>query len=166
MDGSCEPRFERVRQAFRESFTDHGDVGAAVAVTWRGRTVVDLWGGWMDAERSRPWARDTMVNVFSTTKGLTPVCAHRLIDQGALDIDSPVARYWPEFAQAGKEKLPVRFLLSHQAGLFAIEKPLPAQALYDWDTMCAALAEQRPLWEPGAKHGYHAMTFGWLVGEV
>jgi CubicO group peptidase (beta-lactamase class C family) len=166
IEGHCDARFERVRKAFVENFRGGPEVGAAVAVTLDGSSVVDLWGGYMEKERVRPWTRDTLVNVFSTTKGLTAVCANRLAEQGRLDLDAPVARYWPEFAQAGKEKIPVRFLLSHRAGLPAIKKPLPVEALYQWGTMCAALAEQEPWWEPGTKHGYHAMTYGWLVGEV
>ncbi len=166
IDGQCEARFERVREAFAEGFESRGEVGASVAVTLNGRPVVDLWGGYMDQDRTRPWTPDTLVNVYSTSKGLTAICAHRLVERGALDLDAPVARYWPEFAQAGKDKIPVRWLLSHKAGLPAIRKPLPAEAIYQWDTMCAALAEQEPWWEPGTKHGYHALTFGWLVGEV
>ena len=131
-----------------------------------GESVVDLWGGWCDAERSRPWGRDTLANVFSTTKGMTALCAHQLVERGQLDLDAPVARYWPEFAQAGKGDLPVRWLLSHQAGLPAVRKPLPEGALYDWQAFTGALAEQDPWWEPGTLHGYHAVTFGHLVGEV
>ena len=117
-------------------------------------------------KKTRPWTRDTLVNVYSTTKGLTAICAHRLVDEGKLDLDAPVAKYWPEFAQAGKEKLPVRYLLSHRAGLPAVRKPLQATDLFNWDTMCAAFAAQEPWWEPGKKHGYHALSFGFLVGEV
>src|SRR5271155_4517991 len=113
IDGECERRFERVKAAFAENFATHGEVGAAVAVTLDGRPVVDLWGGYTDWSRTRLWARDTIVNVYSTTKGLTAMCAHRLVDQGKLDLDAPVARYWPEFAQAGQEKIPVRILLRH-----------------------------------------------------
>jgi CubicO group peptidase (beta-lactamase class C family) len=131
-----------------------------------GETVVDLWAGSADKAGTRPWERDTIVNVYSTTKGMTAICAHRLVDQGLLDLDAPVAKYWPEFAQAGKEALPVRYLLSHRAGLPAIKAPLPKGSMYRWDTMTAALAAQEPWWEPGTKHGYHALTFGWLVGEV
>lgn len=166
IDGMCDPRLHPVRDAFAENFARHGEVGAAVAVTVDGMPVVDLWAGHADAGRTRPWTRDTIVNVASTTKGLTAICAHRLVDRGMLDLDAPVARYWPEFAQAGKAAIPVHFLLSHRAGLPAIDAPLPTEALYDWDTMTRALAAQEPWWEPGTQHGYHAFTFGWLVGEV
>jgi CubicO group peptidase (beta-lactamase class C family) len=166
IEGECDPRFAGVGDAFAENFSKQGEVGAAVAVTVDGRKVVDLWGGHRDQKRTQPWDRDTLVNVYSTTKGLMAICAHQLVASGKLDLDAPVAKYWPEFAQAGKKDLPVRYLLSHRAGLPAISKPLKSEALFDWDIMCSALAEQQPWWKPGEKHGYHAMTFGFLVGEL
>jgi CubicO group peptidase (beta-lactamase class C family) len=166
IEGESDPRFERVRKAFAANFETRREVGAAVAVTFDGRPVVDLWGGTSDRAAARSWARDTIVNVYSTTKGLVAICAHRLVDQGRLDLDSPVARYWPEFAQAGKQDLPVRFLLNHKAGLPAIKAALPLDAVFDWKTMTTMLAAHEPWWVPGTRHGYHAMTYGWLVGEV
>jgi CubicO group peptidase (beta-lactamase class C family) len=166
IQGVCDSRFEGVKEAFAQNFADYGEVGGAVAVMVGGRLVIDLWAGHADAALSRPWRRDTIVNVFSTTKGLTAVCAHRLADQGLLDIDAPVAKYWPEFAQAGKSDIPVRYLLSHRAGLPGVRKMLPVGAAYDWEVMTSALAAEEPWWEPGTKHGYHALTFGYLVGEV
>lgn len=166
IDGTCYSRFEGVREAFAENFDKRGDVGASVAVVIDGRPVLDLWGGYADKQRTRPWTRDTIVNVYSATKGVAAACLNRLVDQGRVDLDAPVARYWPEFAQAGKERIPVRWLLSHRAGLPAISQPLPFDALLRWDMMTAALAGQEPWWEPGTKHGYHALTFGYLVGEV
>jgi CubicO group peptidase (beta-lactamase class C family) len=166
IEGTCDPGFERVRKAFAENFASRGEVGAAVAVTIDGRPVIDLWGGYADKQRTRPWQRDTIVNVYSATKGVAATCLNRLADQGRVDLDAPVARYWPEFAQAGKERIPVRWLLSHRAGLPAVRKTLPAGALLDWAVMTAALAEQEPWWEPGTRHGYHALTFGYLIGEV
>jgi CubicO group peptidase (beta-lactamase class C family) len=164
--GTCDARFARVRDVFDQQLDDPEEVGASVAVTLGGRTVVDLWGGHADPARTRAWQADTLVNLFSTTKGMTALCAHRLADQGKLDLDAPVAKYWPEFAQADKGAIPVRWLLDHSAGLVAIDKPLPPPAMYEWDTMCGALAEQAPWWEPGTAHGYHALSFGFLVGEV
>jgi len=164
--GTCDPRFDRVRECFREQIANPEELGAALVVTVGGRTVVDLWGGYADGARSREWTPDTLVNVFSTTKGMAALCAHRLADQGKLDLDAPVARYWPEFGRAGKDAIPVRWLLDHSAGLAAVERPLAAGAMCEWEVMTAALAEQPPLWEPGSEHGYHALTFGWLVGEV
>jgi CubicO group peptidase (beta-lactamase class C family) len=137
-----------------------------VAVTVDGELVVDLWGGHRDRARSEPFLRDTLVNVYSTTKGLTALALHRLVDEGKVDLDAPVARYWPEFAQAGKATLPVRYLLTHQAGLAALARTLPPGALFDWELMTRELAAQAPWWEPGKAHGYHALTFGWLIGEV
>ncbi|TMF04382.1 MAG: beta-lactamase family protein [Chloroflexi bacterium] len=166
IQGVCDPRFEIVKEAFAQNFADYGEVGAAVAVMVGGRLVVDLWAGHADAALSRSWQQDTIVNVFSTTKGMTAICAHRLADQGLLDIDAPVAKYWPEFAQAGKDEIPVRYLLSHRAGLSAIRKLLPPGSAYDWERMTSALAAEEPWWQPGSKHGYHALTFGYLVGEV
>jgi|FLYL01.1.fsa_nt_gi CubicO group peptidase (beta-lactamase class C family) len=162
--GTCDARFSRVRDAFADNFARHGEVGAALSITVDGETVVDLWGGHADAARTRPWERDTIVNVFSTTKGMTALCANRLIDQGRLDPDAPVAAYWPEFARAGKEKITVRQVLSHQAGLPAVRELLPAN--YEWAPMIQALERTEPWWEPGTKHGYHAVTFGHLVGEI
>jgi CubicO group peptidase (beta-lactamase class C family) len=164
--GACDERFAAVRDAFAENFAAGLEVGAAVAVVVDGQTVVDLWAGHADEARTVPWQRDTIVNVYSSTKGVVATCAHRLVDQGLLDLDAPVARYWPEFAQAGKESIPVRYLLSHTAGLPAVEKMLPLGSSFQWDTMTQALAEQAPWWQPGSKHGYHTVSFGWLVGEV
>lgn len=163
--GHCDPRFEAVRGIFAEKL-DKAEVGAAIAFTLDGEPVVDLWGGYTSQDKTREWERDTIVNTYSTTKGLTALVAHRLVEQGRLDLDAPVAQYWPEFAQAGKADAPVRWLLTHQMGLPAIRKPLPGEALYDWPVICAALAETEPWWTPGTKHGYHPMTYGFLVGEV
>ena len=164
--GWTEPQFDAVRTAFEANFSEHGDVGAAVCVYLNGESVVDLWGGWYSDDHQREWDRNTLVNIFSTTKGLAAFCAHRLIEQGLLDVDQPVAHYWPEFAAAGKESIPVRMLLNHQAGMAAVRRPLVLEDMYSWETMTEALAEQEPWWTPGERHGYHALTYGWLVGEV
>jgi len=164
--GGCDARFAEVRHAFAENLERGGDVGAAVCVYVDGRAVVDLWGGFADAARTRPWARDTIVSVASTTKGMTSLCAHVLVERGRLDLDAPVARYWPEFARGGKESISVRWLLSHRAGLPAVRRDLATEALFDWNAFTAALVETDPWWEPGTRHGYHSRTFGYLVGEV
>ena len=166
VDGHCEPRFTAVREQFVQNFTERGDVGAAVCVYLDGVRVVDCWGGWADRPRARPWTADTIVSVASTTKGLVALCAHMLAERGKLDLDAPVARYWPEFAQAGKQDIPVRWLLSHRAGLPAIRRDLPAGALFDWTAMIEAIAASAPWWTPGERHGYHAITFGHLIGEI
>ncbi|MEU7338344.1 serine hydrolase domain-containing protein [Streptomyces sp. NPDC007074] len=164
--GHCDARFSAVRTAFEENFRDRGELGAAVSVTLGGETVVDLWGGWADAAGTRPWERETLVNVWSTSKGPTALCAHILADRGLLDLDAPVAAYWPEFAAAGKEAVLVRHLLSHRAGLAGLREPHTFEQLCDWELTVDRLAAQEPWWEPGTRSGYHALTFGHLVGEV
>ena len=164
--GRCDERFSPVRDAFARNFEEFGEVGAAVAVTIDGKPVIDLWGGVVDKDTKSPWQQDTIVTVYSTTKGMTTICAHRLVEQGLLDLNAPVAKYWPEFAQAGKAEVPVHMLLSHRVGLPTVSDELPEGAVFDWETMTDALARQKPFWEPGARHGYHGLTFGWLVGEV
>ncbi|MDQ8703806.1 serine hydrolase domain-containing protein [Streptomyces sp. LHD-70] len=166
IEGRCDERFAGVRAAFEANFRDRDELGAAVTVQVGGETVVDLWGGWADPGRTRPWRRDTLVNVWSTTKGPTALCAHVLADRGLLDLDAPVAAYWPEFAAAGKSAVLVRHLLSHRAGLAGLREPHSPAELYDWELTTARLAAMEPLWEPGTRSGYHAMTYGHLVGEV
>lgn len=166
LHGDCDPRFAPLCDAFARNWSDHGEVGASLCVVERGRTVVDLWAGWADESRSRPWQRDTIANVYSTTKGVAAVAAAILADRGSLDVQRPVAHYWPEFAQAGKAHITVHQLLTHEAGLVGIDEELPDGAVLDWDRMVAALERQTPLWEPGQGLGYHAITYGWLVGEV
>ncbi len=164
--GSVDPRFAPVRDAFARNFAERGELGASFCAIVDGRTAVDLWGGFADPARERPWREDTLVMVHSATKGAAALCAHVLAARGSLDVDAPVARYWPEFAAAGKKRIPVRMLLNHRAGLAAIERSLRPREGLDWKTVTSALAEQAPNWEPGTQHGYHAITFGWLVGEV
>ncbi|HLH15051.1 MAG TPA: serine hydrolase domain-containing protein, partial [Solirubrobacteraceae bacterium] len=164
--GSCDERFAAVREAVRENVACRGELGAAVAVTVEGRRVVDLWCGWADAERRRRWSRETLVNVFSVGKALVAVCALMLVSRGELALEEPVAERWPQFAAAGKERITLRDLLGHRAGLPAIARRLPDGALYDWSQMTDALAAQQPWWEPGTAHGYHVHTFGFLVGEL
>lgn len=166
INGKVAPGFERVKDAFAANFERHGDVGAAFSLYYRGEKVVDLWGGVADEESGRPWAEDSIALVFSSTKGATAICAHLLAQRGELDFDAPVARYWPEFAAAGKQDIPVRWLLSHQVGLPVFDNPLTAEEFLAWEPPVKALAAQRPVWEPGTKHGYHSGTYGWLVGEV
>ncbi|XXX75491.1 serine hydrolase domain-containing protein [Sorangium sp. So ce134] len=166
LHGSCDPAFAPVRAAFASNFERFPELGAAVSVAVRGRVVVDLWAGFRDAARTAPWRGDTIVNVFSATKGAVALCAHALAERRALDVAAPVAALWPEFAAAGKERVLVGQLLDHSAGLPALRAEPAEGALYDWQAMTAALAAEAPFWEPGARHGYHAVTFGFLVGEV
>jgi CubicO group peptidase (beta-lactamase class C family) len=165
-DGWVEPGFEGVRDAFVANFTEHGEVGAAVCVYVDGRPVVDLWGGVTDRGSERRWAEDTVVPVFSSTKGVTAVAANLAIERGLLDPDAPVASTWPEFAAAGKEAITVRQVLSHQAGLPLVEGTFTLDEALAWDPVVEALAAQAPIWPPGSQHGYHMRTYGWLVGEL
>lgn len=166
IEGSVDPRFGRVRDALATNFSEHDEAGAAVCVRVGGRTVVDLWGGHVDRARRLPWRRDTLVNAYSVGKGVLATLFLASVERGEIDLDAPVARIWPEFAAAGKGDVSVRTLACHQAGLPAVRERMPDDALYDWDAMCRALAEQRPWWEPGTAHGYHVNTYGFLVGEL
>jgi CubicO group peptidase (beta-lactamase class C family) len=159
--------FGKVKDAFAENFAIEGDVGASVAVTIDGELVVDLWGGTQDEAGTVPWEEDTIINVFSTTKTMSCLSLLVLASRGLVDVDAPVARYWPEFADAGKEDtVLVRHLLSHTAGLPSWDQRLEPTDLYDWDLVCGLLAKQAPWWEPGSKSGYHGLSQGNLVGEV
>ena len=166
VNGRCEPRFAGVADAFAENFRSRGEAGAAVAVTLNGEPVIDLWGGFADSARTRPWAEDTLVCMMSVAKAATALCAAMAVDRGLIGWDEPVARYWPEFAAAGKGGIPVRWVLDHRAGLPAITQAMPEGAAYDWDSMTAALAAQAPLSAPGKSRAYHSVTMGYLVGEL
>jgi CubicO group peptidase (beta-lactamase class C family) len=164
--GTCEPGFEPVREAFAANFAERGEIGASAAVVVGGRPVVNLWAGWADPARTRPWQQETLTNVWSTTKAVTSLSAHLLMDRGELDPDAPVARYWPEFGQAGKAGIPVRSIMSHQSGLTGLAVPVGVTDYYDWEKITGLLAAQEPLFPPGTTSGYQAITFGYLVGEV
>ncbi|MCZ0945667.1 MAG: serine hydrolase [Gammaproteobacteria bacterium] len=164
--GTCKPQFEGVKAVFEENFEQRGDVGACVAVSVEGEPVVDLWAGYRDRARTLPWEQDTIVNVYSTTKTMAALTALLLADRGELDLYAPVKRYWPEFAQNGKDKVEVRHFLSHSAGLSGMDEPMSSEDVYDWEKMVTALARQAPWWEPGTASGYHALTQGHLIGEV
>ena len=164
--GTVAPGFEGLREAFVRNFTENGEVGAGFSLVHDGRTVVDLWGGVADAATGAPYTDDTLQLVFSTTKGATAVCANLLAQRGELDVEAPVTEYWPEFGQAGKADVPVRWLMGHRAGLPYVNAPIELDACLAWDPAVEALAAMEPLWEPGTAHGYHAVTYGWLVGEV
>lgn len=164
--GTVDPRFESVRDALAASLARGDDIGASFAATLNGEPIIDLWGGWADAEKTRPWERDTIVNVYSTTKTMCALTALWLADQGELTFENKVAHYWPEFAAAGKADVTVAHLMSHAAGLSGFVEPMQPEDLYDWDLACSRLAAQAPYWEPGTKAGYHGITQGFLVGEV
>lgn len=164
--GTVAPGFEPVRDAFARNFEEHGEVGAGYALYVAGEKVVDVWGGVADRATGAPFTDDSLQLVFSTTKGATAACANLLAQRGELDVDAPVAEYWPEFAQAGKAGIPVRWLLCHKAGLPTVDAKLTAEEVFAWDPVIHALEVQAPFWEPGTAHGYHAITYGYLVGEV
>ena len=164
--GFVQPRFEGVRQAMAASLASGADLGASFAATLNGEPIIDIWGGWADPEQTRPWERDTIVNVYSTTKTMTALTALWLADQGALRFEERVAHYWPEFAAAGKQDVTVAQLMSHSAGLSGFAEPTQPEDLYDWDLITSRLAAQAPFWAPGTAPGYHAVTQGFLVGEV
>jgi CubicO group peptidase (beta-lactamase class C family) len=166
ISGWVAPGFEGVRDTFQANFDAGVEVGAAFGAYHRGEKVVDLWGGIADARTQEPWKEDTLVLVYSTTKGVVAMCANRLAQQGAIDVEAPVARYWPEFAQAGKESVTVADLLSHRAGLAWVDGTMSFDDMVRWDPVVEALERQAPSWSPGTAHGYHATTYGWLVGEV
>ncbi|OLU23139.1 EstA family serine hydrolase [Pseudomonas sp. PA15(2017)] len=166
IQGYFDLKFEAVKDAFAALFDDPQERGAALCVQVGGETVVDIWAGGADKDGQQAWHSDTILNLFSCTKPFTAVTALQLVAEGKLELDAPVARYWPEFAAAGKERITLRHLLSHQAGLPAIRQSLPAEALYDWQTMTDALAAEAPWWALGEGHGYAPITFGWLVGEL
>lgn len=164
--GTVSPGFEPVREAFEANFAQRGEIGAACCVYVGSEPVVDVWGGTTARGGDEAYGPRTLQMVASATKGAMAICAHRLVERGELDLGAPVARYWPEFAAAGKERLPVRWLLSHQAGLPVVDEPVTLDDIVAWDPVVAALARSAPVWAPGSDHGYHAITYGWLIGEV
>jgi CubicO group peptidase (beta-lactamase class C family) len=166
VEGFAQPRFAPVREVFTANLASGADIGACFTATVEGETVVDLWGGSADEAKTRPWEKDTLVNVYSTTKTMTALTALMLADRGELDFAAPVARYWPEFAANGKAGVRVSHLMSHSAGLSGWKQPISKQDLYDWEKVTGLLAAQAPYWEPGTASGYHALTQGYLVGEV
>jgi CubicO group peptidase (beta-lactamase class C family) len=165
VNGSCDDRLTGVRTAFEQQL-DGEELGGSIAVDLDGATVVDLWGGFRDEARTTPWTRDTLVNVWSTTKTITNLAMLTLVEQGRLDVDAPVAEYWPEFAVHGKEGVLVRHLMSHSSGVAGWDPPFTVEDMYDWDTATSRLAAQAPWWEPGTASGYHANNQGHLLGEV
>lgn len=166
IDGKCHPRFQKVKDAFAHNFEAGLELGSSFAVTVDGEYVVDLWGGYADTGKRRLWERDTITCVYSTTKVMTALCVLILIDRGLLYVDSPVCEYWPEFAQAGKEKITVRQVLSHSSGLSGLDVPLTVDVMCDWEKVINLLELQKPWWEPGSACGYHMFTFGFLTGEL
>jgi len=163
--GTTDPRFSPVREAFASTFASGLEHGGGVSVVLDGRTVVELWGGHADAARTKPWQRDTLINVWSSTKGVVALAVAMLVERSILDYAAPVARWWPEFAAAGKERLPLDLVMSHQAGLNGLAVPMDEAGLLAWKPYADALAAMAPLWEPGSRTIYHALSYGHLAGE-
>ena len=163
--GHIAPGFEKVRDAFQSNWNTY-EVGAACSVVYQGQTVVNIWGGWLDTEFRTPWQKDTLINVYSTTKGMGSLAVAILADEGSIDYEAKVVDYWPEFGQGGKQDVTVAQLLSHQAGLCGINQKISIEDLYDWDKIIGLLESQKPLWDPGSACGYHAVTWGYFPGEL
>ena len=166
LTGYCEPRFSKIEDIFKESLESGFDTGASIAIELEGKMVVNLSGGYKDFDKNDPWTNKTILNVFSTTKAITAICIAKLIDEGKLDITKNVTEYWPEYGCEGKENTIVSDFLCHRAGMFGFQGGIPDFRLYDWDSWVNALAIQAPFREPGSSQGYHALTYGWLVGEI
>ena len=166
IEGEADSRFDGLREAFREKLDSGDEVGASLAVVEHGKPVVDLWGGFTDETRTTPWARDTITNVWSITKTVTSLAALMLVDRGVLDLDAPVATYWPEFAQNGKAEITVKQVMSHTAGVSGWDLPFDIDKLYDYEAATAHLAAQAPWWEPGTASGYSLLNYGHVVGEI
>jgi CubicO group peptidase (beta-lactamase class C family) len=164
--GQCDERFDAVRAALAINIASGEEVGAGIAIDIDGETVVDIWGGFTDVARTNPWTRDTIVNVWSSTKTVTSLAGLMLIDRGLVELTAPVAAYWPEFAANGKQDIEFRHILSHTSGISGWDVPFTTEEMYDWDKSTAALAAQAPWWEPGTASGYHAHNQGHLIGEV
>ncbi len=166
VQGHAETGFESLVDVFAENWDLYDEIGAGFSLYLDGAEKVSVWGGWADPSVGRPWQEDTMAVTFSATKGVTAICVHRLAEQGRIDLDAPVARYWPEFGAAGKENVSIRWVLSHRAGLFSIEAPLTLEEVLAVRPVAAALARQAPAWEPGTAHMYHPLSYGYILGEL
>jgi len=166
VNGYCDEKFVEAKKIFEESINSGFELGCAITLEVEGKVVLDLWGGHANLDKTEDWKEDTIVNVFSTTKGMASICLLQLVEKGLLDLDAPVSQYWPEFAANGKEAMPIRYLLCHKSGLCGVREPLDHGSFTNWELICSELAKQEPFWEPGSAHGYHALTFGHLVGEV
>ena len=166
VQGECAPEFAKVAREFVRNFAERQEVGASVALVYRGETVVDLWGGSSDREGTRPWQRETMTCCYSCTKGMVALCVHLLVSRGEIDIDDPVTEYWPEFGQGGKQDVTVRMVLDHSVGLPAIREPLKELGCTDWEYMVDRLSREEPFWKPGTRNGYQMINFGWTAGEL
>jgi len=166
VEGWCNAKFSAARDRFVQNFAEGLEIGACIACNIEGEAVMDLWGGFADKAGTRPWGKDTIVNMMSVSKAVTSICVYILADRGLIDPEAPVARYWPEFAANGKEKLQLKYVLDHRAGMALVSEPIPRGSIYDHALMAAALARQSAAWEPGTDAGYHVLTQGFILAEV
>ena len=166
VQGHYDPRFAGLKEEFERNFAERGEVGASVCLSVNGETMVDLWGGIADEESGEAWGEDTVSIVFSCTKAATALCAHILVDRGALKLHAPVTDYWPEFGKHGKDKTTVQMMLNHESALPALRDPVRPGGFLDWDYMISRMEDEEPFWEPGTRNGYHMVNFGWTVGEL
>ena len=166
ISGYCDPKFKEVEKVFRDSIISNFELGASFSVELENQTIIDLWGGFCDEDKTRKWERDTIVNVFSVSKAITAICLGRLIERGLININLAVRDYWPEFGCNGKETITVKQLLNHTAGMFAFREGIPIDNWQDWNQYTRLLEAQSIYHEPGQSQAYHALTFGWLIGEL
>ena len=166
VEGTCDPKFKAARDRFIKNFEEGLEIGACVALNIAGTPVIDMWGGFRDKASTQPWQKDTIVNMMSVSKAISGICIYALVDRGLVDPEAPVARYWPEFAANGKDKLQLKYVLDHRAGMALVSEPIPRGSVYNHATMAAALAKQPAAWEPGTDAGYHVLTQGFIVAEV
>lgn len=166
IQGTYDPKFEQVAEQFVENFTKNGELGASTAITIEGETVLDLWGGCAEKGTDRPWEKDTVSIVWSTSKGATAMAVHMLVTRGIIDLDAPVTKYWPEFGKKGKEKITTRMILAHQTGISAISAPVKEKGFYDWNYMIKLIEEQDSFFEMEKVHGYAGLMFGFMLGEI
>ncbi|NLF87450.1 beta-lactamase family protein [Candidatus Bathyarchaeota archaeon] len=166
INGFCETQFKKLEKTFQQNFTSGLEVGASISLTINGKYVIDVWAGHKDAAKTKPWEKNTIVPVFSSTKVMSNLCIHMLVDRGLVDLDQPVAKYWSEFAQNGKEELPIKYLLSHTSGVPGWDSLITQQDTYNWNKVTGLLAAQKPWWKPGTACGYHKFTQGYMVGEL
>ena len=166
MGGFCDAQFLRVQEQFEANMRSGYELGSSVAIVQHGKLVVDLWAGYSDKKATIPWEKDSIVNVFSSTKGIAALCIQHAVDAGLLELETKVMSFWPEFGQKGKRDITFSWLLGHRSGVPALRDPVPDEALFDWEYMTTRFADERPWWEPGMGHGYHMVSGGWMIGEV
>ena len=166
IDGICDQKFDKLKKALEKNFNEGLDMGSSLGVSFKGKIVVNLWGGYKDKDSKHKWEEDTIINVWSSTKNKASLCALLLFEKGLLDFNAPVVEYWPEFSKNGKENILVKNIMSHSSGLSGWEQAINHKDYYNWNKLCNLLAEQKPFWQPGEEVGYHSISVGYLIGEI